>query len=50
MMGTMNMASIAMRCTTAATVGVIEVGLAGCTSGEWWAIAEYQHRLRQLGG
>ena len=34
MMGTMNRASIAMRCTTAATVGVIEVGLAGCTSGE----------------
>ena len=107
------MASIAMRCTTAATAGVIAVGLAGCTGGEvvdgadasasvvdpqpevnpytrtrvdvrgrlfipvrppipsevpgttqpipgdddahlrhflaWWEIAEYQHRLRQLG-
>ena len=111
-MGTMNMASIAMHCTMAATAGVIAVGLAGCTGGEvvdgadapasvvdprpdanpfartrddppgrlfipvrpaapsetvgttgsitgvdphlrhflaWWEIAEYQHRLRQLG-
>jgi hypothetical protein len=109
----MNMASIAMHCTMAATAGVIAVGLGGCTGGEavdeadasasvvdprpevnpytrtrvdgrgrlfipvrppipaevpgstdpipddadphlrhflaWWEIAEYQHRLRQLG-